>query len=276
MVTDSLGQIIELNKPARRIVSLAPHTTEMLFAAGAGEWVVGAVKYSDYPQQAKKIPRVGGYKSFDYEAIIALKPDLVIAWQSGNSRAGIDQLKKLGYPVFVTEPRTFSDIPELIESIAVLTDTVKQAELVIRRFNEQLKQLRERYQGVEKLKVFYQVWRQPLMTVNSDHLINKVINLCGGINIFQALGSLAGSVGIESVLQRDPDLIIVNGQGERFKQWGSDWQQWKQLQAVRNHAIFDVNPDTMSRHSPRILQGAEEVCSILESVRSKKNRSSLK
>jgi len=266
-VVDSTGAKIHLPKPARRIISLAPHTTELLFAAGAGQWVVGAVSYSDYPKAALAIPRVGGYQSFDYEAIVGLRPDLILAWKSGNPVSGLEKLARLGYPVYVTEARSLEDIPVLLRDISKMTATESQGEREALRFDEHLSQLRKRYASARKLTVFYQIWRQPLMTVNHEHLINKVIALCGGINIFSELDLLAGSVGVESVLKRNPDVIMINGQGERYTQWSADWQQWSQLTAVKNKHVFEINPDTMSRHSPRILQGAEELCSKLDSAR---------
>lgn len=266
-VVDSTGANIHLQQPARRIISLAPHTTELIFAAGAGQWIVGAVSYSDFPQAALAIPRVGGYQSFDYEAIIKLRPDLILAWKSGNPASGLEKLARLGYPVFVTEAQSLEDIPYLLREISRLTATEPQGERAASHFNQQLTQLRSRYVSKKKVSVFYQIWRQPLMTVNGKHLINKVIELCGGINIFSELNLLAGSVGIESVLKRNPDVIMINGQGERFTQWSTDWLKWGQLKAVKNKHVFEINPDTMSRHSPRILQGAEEVCSKLDSAR---------
>lgn len=266
-VLDSTGSQIKLEEPARRIISLAPHTTELLFAAGAGQWVVGAVSYSDYPQAALKIPRIGGYQSLDFETIVRLKPDLIIAWKSGNSASAIEKLHKLGFPVFVTEARELEDIPALLAAISTLTATQQQGNRAVKQFNTHLSQLRQRYASVKKVKVFYQIWRQPLMTVNQDHLISKVIDLCGGINIFSGLTQLAGSVGIEGVLDRNPDVILINGQGERYQQWSADWWQWNQMTAVKNRHVFEINPDTMSRHSPRILLGADEVCSRLDSIR---------
>lgn len=256
-----------LEKPARRIISLAPHTTELLYAAGAGQWIVGAVSYSDYPKEALAIPRVGGYQSFDYEAIVALRPDLIVAWKSGNPSSGLDKLRGLGIPVFVTEARSLNDIPELLMQLSQLTATQRQAEREALRYKQHLAQLRQRYASAKKLSVFYQIWRQPLMTVNGEHLMNKVIELCGGENIFAGLDLLAGSVGIESIIQRNPDVIMINSKPERFTTWSADWQKWKQLKAVKNNHVFMIDPDTMSRHSPRILLGAEEVCGKLDRVR---------
>ncbi|NOY67775.1 MAG: cobalamin-binding protein [Gammaproteobacteria bacterium] len=266
-VIDDDGSRVSLKQPARKIVSLAPHTTELLFAAGAGQWVVGAVNFSDYPLAAKSIARVGGYQSLDYEKIITLQPDLVVAWQSGNRPANIEKLKKMGIPVFVTEARKLDDIPVLLEKISRLTDTQAQAKKIINQYQQHLSSLRRLNLDKKKISVFFQIWQHPLMTVNSEHLINQVINLCGGVNIFTDMKMLSGSVGIEDILLKNPEVIMINGRDERFKNWGSSWSKWKKITAVKNNHVFQVNPDTMSRHSPRILSGADEVCGILDSVR---------
>jgi len=266
-VVDDSGLSVVLKQPARRIVSLAPHATELLFAAGAGQQVVGVVDFSDYPESAKSITSVGGYQSLDYEKIISLQPDLIVAWKSGNPAGSIEKLKKMGIPVFITEARMLDDIPGLLMRIGGLTDTQKQAQKVIDQYNKHLSLLRQQNKNKKKVSVFYQIWQQPLMTVNSEHLINKIITLCGGVNIFADMAMLSGAVGMEDILIQNPDVIMINGKEKRFKDWGSAWGQWKQLKAVQEKQIFKVNPDTMSRHSPRILQGADEVCGILDSVR---------
>lgn len=269
---DSTGQIISLHRPAQRIISLAPHTTEILFAIGAGERVVGVVSYSDYPQQALQLPKVGSNQAFDYEAIVALEPDLILAWQSGNPATSIEKLRQMGYPVFITEPRTLEDIPALLRNISKLTATQHTAETVAHEFSERLGRLRKHYADTVPLKVFFQIWQQPLMTVSTKHIINQVIELCGGVNIFDQQDTLAATVDIEGVIVRNPDVIIINGQGGRFDEWQDYWRQWQVVNAVRDGFIYQVNPDITSRHTPRLITGAEQLCRLLDQARTEKKR----
>jgi len=267
VVIDDSGQPVKLKRPAQRIISLTPHITELLFAAGAGSQVVGVVDFSDYPEAAKTITRIGGHQSLDYEKMIALQPDLVIAWQSGSPAVMLGKLKKMGIPVFVTDAHSLDDIPDILNRIAILAGTPIQASQVAVSYERKLLALRQKYHGKKRIRVFYQIWQQPLMTINASHLINQVLSLCGGVNIFSDMTMLSGTVGMEDVLIRNPDVVLINANDGRFEHWSKEWLQWKQLKAVQDKHVFQVNPDTMTRQSPRILQGAEEVCAILDSMR---------
>ena len=237
-VADDLGQTIALAQPARRIVSLAPHVTEMLFAAGAGDYLVGTVAYSDYPEAAKRIPRVGGYTNPDLEAVVGLRPDLIVAWKSGNRESQLDKLQGLGFTVYVTEPRHIEDVPSNIERLGVLAGTVTPAREAAAAFRARHDALRRRYGGRPPVNVFYQIWNQPLMTVNGEHLISDVLRLCGGRNVFTSLPVLAPKVDIEAVLAADPEIIVASGMGEARPEWLDDWRRWQRLTAVRNDNLF--------------------------------------
>lgn len=257
---DDGGRTVGLSAPAKRIVSLAPHATEMVFAAGAGDRLVGVTSFSDYPEPARKIPRVGSYGRVDAERILALKPDLVIGWQSGNSAADLAGLERLGIPVFLTEPRRLEDVPRLIESIGELAGTRQAAAEAAARFRAELAELRRRYGGRRPVRVFYEIWHQPLITVNGAHLISDVIGLCGGRNVFASAGSLTLTIAAENVLAEDPEAIVASGPLE-------GWQRYPRLAAVRNARLFFVRPDLIQRQSPRILDGARQMCEQLEQVR---------
>ena len=266
-VVDDSGATVSLEQPARRIISLAPHVTELLYAAGAGESLVGTVSYSDYPQAAKKLPRVGSYNAFDLEAIIALHPDLLVAWKSGNPSGAVARLRELGIPVFLSEPRALEDVAHNLQRLGILTGSEATANKEADVFLAQLSALRTRYQSRAPVTVFYQIWHQPLITINDQHIISEVIRLCGGRNIFADLPMLAPKISLEAVLSRDPQAIIGGGVAAQRPQWQQDWQAWSQLRAVRNGNVFYVNPDIIQRHTPRILQGAEVLCEQLDSVR---------
>lgn len=269
-VTDDLGQAIVLAQPARRIVSLAPHVTEMLFAAGAGERVVGAVQYSDYPEAAQRVPRVGGYTSLDLEAVVALRPDLIVAWKSGNPAQQLEKLRGLGFAVYITEPRHIEDVPRDIERLGQLAGTATAAHKATAAFRARHEALRRRYGGRPLVDVFYQIWDHPLMTVNGEHLISDVLRLCGGRNVFASLPVLAPKVDVEAVLAADPEAIVASGMGEARPEWLDTWRRWPQLRAVRHNDLFFIPPDLIQRHTPRILDGAERLCTALEQARARR------
>jgi iron complex transport system substrate-binding protein len=266
-VIDDTGKPVILAKPARRIVSLAPHVTELLYAAGAGNRMVGAVEYSDYPEDAKRIPRVGSGFGFDMEAIVAMQPDLIIAWQSGNPSWQVARLSGLGFPVFVTEPRRLDDVAGLLERLGRLAGTEAVATKVAGEFRHQRAQLQAHYSGRPPVAVFYQVIDVTLLTVNGQHLINDVIDLCGGQNVFSDLPSLTPRVDVESVLQKNPDVILASGHAPLWPAWRERWRAWPAFSAAARGNLFFIPPDLIHRHSPRILQGAEQVCAALEKAR---------
>ena len=265
MVTDDAGRRVTLEQPARRIVSLAPYITELLFAAGAGDALVGVSEYSDYPAAARGIQRIGGGGGLDLEAIIALRPDLVIAWQSGNPTGQVARLQALGLTVYLSEPRQLGDVSQTLRRLGVLAGTEAVAESGAGDFDRRQKRLKQKYAGLSPVSVFYQIWEHPLMTLNGEHLFSDVVRLCGGRNVFDELPSLAPQVGIEAVLAADPDVIIIAADDD--SPMLSGWRQWPSLGAVRHGHIYAVGRDRLVRHSPRILDGAEQLCEILERVR---------
>ena len=271
-VYDDTGTQVVLAHPARRIVSLAPHITEVLFSAGAGSQIVGTTEYSDHPDAALKIPRVGGYSRLDLEAIAALKPDLVIAWQSGNVPAHVDKLRKLGLTLFITQPDRIEDIARTLETYGRLAGTEAVAARAAKDFRDRLARLRSGYAGREPLRVFYQVWKQPLRTINGRQIISDAIRLCGGSNVFAELDGLAPSVSVEAVLAANPDVIIASGMGDSRPEWLDDWRPWKQMTAVARDDLYFVPPQLIQRHTPRFLEGTEIICQHLDKVRGKRRR----
>jgi iron complex transport system substrate-binding protein len=264
-VSDDRSRPITLERPAERIISLAPHITELLFAAGAGELIVGTVDYSDYPEAAASIPRIGSHAGIDLERVLALKPDLVVAWHSGNPIRLVERLERLGIPVYVTEPRTLESIAEHIRKLGTLAGSEEMAERVARDFLDQLAELRQRYQERRPVSVYFQISGQPLMTVNGAHLISSVIRLCGGINIFAALSALAPAIALEAVLAADPDVIFASGPAA--SEWLREWHRWSMLKAVQRGHLYSVPEDWITRQGPRILLAAHQVCRELDKVR---------
>ena len=273
IVPDDAGRMLTLASPTRRIVSLAPNVTELLYAAGAGNFVVGAVAYSDYPEAAKNIPRVGSGAGLDIEAIAALHPDLVIAWQSGNPSWQVERLAALGMPVFTTEPRHLDDIADLLEKFGKLSGTNAVAGKTAADFRRRLVQLRSRYSGRPVAPVFYQILDSSLLTVSRRHLINDVIQLCGGQNVYADLAGLTPRVDVESMVKRNPEVILASGYEPLWPEWRDRWRKWPMLSAVMRDNLFLIPPDLIHRQSPRILEGAEQVCAALEQAREKRKMS---
>lgn len=269
-VTDDTGREVRLKNPASRIITLAPHAAETLFAAGGGARMVGTVDYSDYPEAARKLPRVGGYSRLDLEAIAALKPDLVIAWQSGNAAAQVDKVRALGFPVFVTQPNTMEDVALQLERFGKLAGSEAVANPAAAKFRERLAKLRAQYANKPKVRTFYQIWKQPLMTVGGPQIISDAIRLCSGENVFGHLSQMAPTVSLEAVIAADPEAIIATGMGDARPEWLNDWNKWSRMTAVQRDNLFHINPDIMQRHTPRILDGTEKLCQALETVRSRR------
>lgn len=266
-VTDDMGNVVSLARPAQRIVSLAPHTTEMLFSIGAGELVVGAVQFSDYPDEARHIPRVGNALNIDLERILAMRPDLVVAWQSGNSEDAVTTLRTLGVPIYLSEPRRLNQIGGNILDLGVLTGKEDNAHRLATQFAERLAVLQATYGTRHPVRVFYQIWQQPLMTINGQHLISQVLTLCGGINIFADLPVLAPRVDLESVLARKVEAILISSSAVDDTQAIQSWSKWQSLAAVRERHIYNIPWDLISRHSLRIVEGAGLICEALDQAR---------
>lgn len=267
VVTDDKGNTLHLDRPARRIVSLAPHITETLFAAGAGKYIVGVVAYSDYPPEANKIKQIGNYKKLDIEAIAALRPDLVVAWGAGNDPQQIEQLKKLGLTVYIDDPRKIQDIADAIEEYGRMVDNMREAIEVAQEFRLRYRDIRRSYADRPKLRGFYQVWNKPLITVNGQHLISDVMSICGIENMYADMKQLVPRVSVESVIEKDPQIIIASGMGEARPEWLDDWRKWKDIQAVQYNNLFFIPPSIIQRHAPRVLDAAELLCEQAETAR---------
>jgi iron complex transport system substrate-binding protein len=266
-IEDALGKTLVLAKPATRVVSLAPHLTEVAFAAGAGAQLVGAVAYSDYPEAAKSIARVGSYDNVSYESLVALKPDLVLAWRSGNGDEIIQRLQSLGLPVYIDEPRALEDVARSVRDVGKLTGNTETAEAAAQVFLAQLSHLRETYSAREEVSVYYQIWDEPLLTLNGDHIISDVVRLCGGRNVFADALALVSRISVESVVRADPQVIIASGMDKARPEWLDEWRQWTTMTAVENQQLYFVPPDVLQRHTPRIIEGATLVCEHLQQAR---------
>ncbi|MGF6570780.1 iron complex transport system substrate-binding protein [Paraburkholderia sp. GAS333] len=271
-VTDDTGATVTLPAAAQRVISLAPHVTELLYAAGSGAKMVGAVSYSDYPPEAKLLPRVGDNKALDLERIVALKPDLIVVWRHGNAQRQLDRLRELHIPLFFSEPHRLDDVAVSLTKLGQLLGTSSTADAAATAYRQNIARLRAQYANRPPVSVFYQVWDKPLMTLNGEHMISDVIALCGGRNVFAALQPLAPTVSTEAVLAANPEAIVTAAQGATqpdtmLPQLGT-WRAWPGLTAVANNNLFAIDGDLINRPAPRIAQGAQQLCEDLEIARS--------
>ena len=270
-VTDDRGTKVTLAAPAQRIVALSPHLAELAFAAGAGRQLVGVVRHSDFPPAVRDLPQTGEAARVDFERIALLKPDLVLAWRSGNPAGDVARVEQLGFPVFVTEPARLADIPRLLRAIGVLAGTRPAAETAAAGFEREIAALRARHAQASRVRVFYQIWHKPLLTVNGAHVISDVIALCGGENVFADLSQLTPTISLESVLATRPEVILGGGSAGGEPEFAGWWRA-SAVPALRELPVRYIDPDLIQRQTPRIVEGARAVCSALEQVR--KNRKS--
>lgn len=270
-VVDDAGERVSLAEPARRVVALAPHAVELAYAAGGGGKLVGAVSYSDYPSAAKDLPRVGTNTALDLERIVALKPDLVIVWRHGNGARQLDRLRALGIPLYHSEPRHIDSVATDLIALGTLMGTGSQAQAAADDYRAKIAALRTRYAGRSPVSVFYEVWADPLMTLNGTHIISDVIALCGGRNVFANLAPLVPTVSTEAVVAADPEAIVTASQGATRADTPlpslAAWHAWPRMTAVARGNLFAIDGDLISRPAPRLAQGAEQLCRDLDLAR---------
>lgn len=263
-VTDDEGAALVLKAPAQRIVSIAPHLTELLFAAGAGPQVVAVSAYSDYPEAAKRLPQIGDAVLLDLERIVALKPDLVVVWANGSSPQQLQRLRAAGLPVFSSAGRDLAHIAATLRVLGRLAGTEAVAEARAAAFERQLSELRARYAGRTPLTVFYQIWHQPLMTVNGQHPITEALTICGARNPFAALPQLVPQVSAEAVLAARPQAIVT---GRLDASLPDQLDSWRALKSMAGTALLTVNPDRLHRATDRMADGVQELCLKLDALR---------
>lgn len=250
-----------------RIISMSPHITELLFAAGAGDFIVGVDDASDYPAAVAAIPRVGEVAALDVEGLLKLEPTLIVLWDSGTPARRKAELARLNVKLYVTEQRHLDDIGAALIEFGRLAGTESVAAAAAREYRMELAQLRREYAARPRLSVFYQVWDRPLYTLSGAHVVSEVLSLCGGDNVFADLTALSPAVDTEAVLARDPDVILVAASGAEGARQARGWSRFPSLRAVQKHHVFTVDPSLVNRMAPRIIQGARQVCSALDAAR---------
>jgi len=269
-VVDDAGARVTLARPAQRVISMAPHITELLFAAGGGARIVGAINYSDYPAAARNIPLIGSNSQIDIERVIAMKPDLLIVWHSGNTARQIAQLQSLGIPVFHSEPRRLDEVATSLLRFGQLLGTEATAQAAAGAYRAKLTALRTRYASRPPVTVFYQAWDSPLYTLNGEQIASDAIRACGGRNIFADLKTVAPQVGVEAVVQQDPEAIVGGKLYTPQDRGLSIWQPYKGMTAVRRNNLFTLDEELLTRPGPRVVDGAATLCQRLDGARARR------
>ena len=266
-VIDFAGKLIELEKPAEKVIALSPHIVENIYSLGAQETLMGVVSYSDYPLSAKQLPRVGDFSNLNIEKIVEMTPDLIIAWGTGNSRSDIIKLQSLGFPVYIDEPKKLIDVAKSIEDLGSLLGKESIAQNKSQKYIQHIRHVKKTNKKKIKVSVFYQIWPTPLQTISGKHLINDILSICGGNNIFEDEDVIAPIISIESILKLNPRAIIAGGDDKM--QLLEQWEKWSSVDAVSTNNLFVVNPDVMHRHTLRLLFGVDSVCRIFDQIRIK-------
>lgn len=267
---DDAGLEVRLSQPARRIVSLAPHATELLFAAGAGERIVGAVQHSDFPEAAKAIPRVGDSAMLDLERIAALEPDLLVVWLHGNPEKLLERLRKLRIPMYQSQPRALREIGGALRALGTLTGTAAVAEPAARAFESRLDGLERRYAGRPPVRVFFQVWERPLLTLGGTQVMGDALRLCGGENVFAGERLLVPTVDLESVVKRAPEAVVRTAGAEADERAFAAWRRLPHFPPTARGNLVTLRTDALGRPSPRVLDGVQLLCEALDDVRKRR------
>lgn len=263
-VIDDRGRQVTLLQPAHRVIVLGPSMTELVFAIGAGPRVIAVDNASDYPAAAKALPRVGSVGMLDIERISALRPDLLVVWDSGYASTALGRLERQT-ALYYAEPRRLDDIPITLRKLAELTGQAATAAVIERDFNQKLSTLQSAYATRTPLRGFYQVWQSPLMTIGNRHVIHDVMQLCGVENIFADSDLTVPRVDTETVMWRRPQIIIT-GSYQPDTAAMAYWQQWL---GQTGFVLVSINPDLFARPTPRILDGAKQLCEFAEKQRNR-------
>jgi len=273
---DDAGRAIVLDRPARRVVTLAPALTELVYAAGGGPAMVGTVLPNDAPPEAQALPVVGDALRFDVERLLGLRPDLVLAWHHGNPERALAPLEAAGITLFRLEPRRLDDVPVALERVGALLGTAPLAHEQARVLRAEIDAVRAAHRGATPVRVFYQVWSEPLMTLNGHHLVSDLIAACGGVNVFASLGPLVPQLSAESVLVANPEVFLTARDGfhdpSGLRRDADDpayarWMRFRDLTPVRRRWLYALDGDLVARPGPRIAHGARAICAALDEVR---------
>jgi iron complex transport system substrate-binding protein len=264
---DDTGAAVAIARPAARIVSLAPGATELLFAAGAGERIVGTARDDDSPAYTQRIERIGDANAVSYERLVALKPDVVVAWEDLTNRLVVDSLRKLKLPIYFVRARSIADLPGSVRRMGAMAGTGAVAERAAQDLERRIAALDKRPAPKgEPLRVFYMIWDTPLYTVGSRHIISDAIARCGGRSIFDDIDFPAPIVEFESVIKRDPDVILMSAPPITARDWRERWQRFTTVRAVETGQVLTYSDKRLDRMGPAAIDAVQGLCAVLDKV----------
>ena len=271
-VVDEVGREVSLPSLPKRIISLAPNITEILFSLGLDEEIVGVSIHCNYPEKAKDKVRVGSYIGLDFEKILSLKPDLIIATGAGNTQEMVERLEKLGIPTFVIFPKDFDGILRSINDLGHLLNREKEARQITEGMRVRRQRVMALTQGLYRPRVFLQIGEAPMVTVGKGSFADDLIHLAGGENIAREEKKMYPRLGMEEILKRSPEVIIVSSMNPKgnYEKALQEWTRWKTIPAVQQNRIYLLDSDLIDRPSPRIIEGLEEIARILHPEKFKK------
>jgi iron complex transport system substrate-binding protein len=287
-ITDDTGQRVTLPNLPQRIISLAPGATEMLFAAGAGNRLIATVEFSDQPAEAKRVPRIGDVTAIDMERLVALHPDLVVAWPGGGNPAQIEKIAQLGIPIYRQQVNRLADLPGSLRRLGALTSDESTAEQAARALAAELARITREYGAGRRaagvpaagatgadataagmpttgapLTVLLEVWNRPIYTVGGGHLMSDALTSCGVRNVFEDLKELGPVISTEAVIARNPDIIVASAPPGQGASWLAQWKRFGSLNAVRTGRLIAFEDQGLNRLGPSVVPATEALCKAL-------------
>lgn len=260
-------------KGINRIIALSPHSVEMLYKLGAGERIVATTKFSNFPSEAENIPRVGGYNGIQIEKILALKPDLIIAWMDGNKIEDIEKMEALGLNVYRSTTRSLKSVSDELIKLGNMIGLPDSGQKAAQAFNKRLELIRSENAQKAPVSFFYQLWDEPLRAMAAGSWINTVMTHCGGKNVFNDTALDYPEISIENVLISAPEVFIIPSHHGSHTASTEKWLKWPEIPAIANGQIYYIDGDLLHRFSTRVLDGMAQVCSAFDKVRA--NRAAL-
>jgi iron complex transport system substrate-binding protein len=268
-VRDDTGATVQVSEPECRIVSLAPGTTAMLYGAGAGHCVIGTIAHSKEPAEAARVPVIGDVETLDFERLLALRPSVVVVAVDVVQRARIDRIRALRIPVYQVHVTRLADMPESLRRLGELTATAAAADATADALDADLAGLRARYARREQVSVLYQIWDRPIYTVGGRHVITDALRLCGARNVFEELATAAPAITRESVMARDPRIILASAPAESARSWLDEWRRYPSMAAVRDGRLIVYSDERIDRMGPSVIAATAHLCEVIDRARAK-------
>ncbi len=266
-VRDDSGEDVTVNNAECRIVSLAPGTTAMLYAAGAGRCLIGTIAHSKEPAEAARVPVVGDAETLDFEQLVAMRPTVVVVAVDVVQRVRIDRLRSLKIPVYQVHVTRLDGIPASLRRLGQLAGTAREAEMAAASLDADLRRIRERYRGRTPVRVLYQIWDKPIYTIGGRHVINDALQLCGARNVFDDLATAAPAITREAALSRDPQLILASAPPGSTESWLDEWRRFGTLAAVRNAQLVGYTDERIDRMGPSVIAATGTLCEVIDKAR---------